>query len=372
MKFPSLKRQLIVLLLLLSVGAGAWYVQKAGANGAQAKQELVKVFQATEVTTPEVQALAGRIDMSGVLVASEMASLRNKSAGTLLRLNVQEGQRVQKGQVLAEIDARDLSARTTERDAALKAAQRAHQLAESQHKANQDLARQGFISETALASSLSNLSANLAQLKAAEAAMASHNKLLEEATITAPFDGVISRRLVSVGEKIAVDQDVLMVVNPQRLEFKTTLDSAAAQFLKTGQSIHILFEGQDKPVTGTIDRIGPGNDVGARALPAFVKIEASSQAAQNLRPGLMGLAQYAYALPQTGMTLPVTAVQDEGGKNVVWVIKDNTLKRQTVTLGMKDTQGLRVYVLDGLTANDRVLALRFEGLKEGIKVEVKP
>lgn len=372
MNLQSRTLQICVLLLLLSVAGGAWYLQRSDASGPQAKQELVKVFQAAEVTTPQAQALSGRIEMSGVLVASEMATVRNKSGGTLLRLTVQEGQRVHRGQVLAEIDTRDLSARSAERDAGLKAAQRALQLSESQHKANQDLARQGFISDTALSSSLASLAANLAQLKTAEAAMASHNKLLEDATITAPFDGVISRRLVSVGEKIAPEQDVFTVLNPQRLEFKTTVDSAAARHLTPGQTISMLFEGHDQAVMGVIDRMGPGNDAGARALPVFVKIEASSQAIQNLRPGLMGTALYAYALPQTGMTLPVTAVQEEGGKNVVWVIHDKTLRRQTVTLGMKDTQGLRVDVLDGLKTTDTVLALRFEGLKEGTKVEVKP
>ena len=90
-----------------------------------------------------------------------------------------------------------------------------------------------------------------------------------------------------------------------------------------------------------------------------------------LRPGLMGMAQYAYALSQEGLTLPITAVQEEGGKSIVWVIQEGVLKRQTVTTGMKDSQGQRIYILDGLKATDAVLALRFEGLKEGTKVEVK-
>ncbi|MEN9995437.1 MAG: Multidrug resistance protein MdtA precursor [Pseudomonadota bacterium] len=370
MNFKSRTHQFIALFLLLSLGGGVLYWQKMHAKAPSAKEAFVKVFQASEVTQPQLQLLTGRIEMSGVLVASETATLRSKTAGTLLRLNVAEGQAVQKGQVLAEVDARDLSSRTDEREAALNSAQRAYQLALSQHKANQDLARQGFISETAMASTQANLAASLALLKAAEAAAISHSKQVTDAAITAPFSGVVARRLTNVGEKISTEQEVLQVVNPSRMEFKALVDASASQFLKPGLRIPVQFEGVGQVVTLRLDRIGPGNDPGSRALPVYLSLEPTSSL-QMLRPGLMGMAQYAYALSQEGLTLPITAVQDEGGKSIVWVIQEGVIKRQTVTLGMKDSQGQRVYILDGLNASNIVLALRFEGMKEGTKVEVK-
>jgi RND family efflux transporter MFP subunit len=370
MIFKSRTAWLIGFVLLLSVAGGVWYWQTSHSAHSQKKEELSKVFQANELILPTEQALSGRIEMSGVLVASEVGIVRSKTSGTLLRLNVQEGDAIKKGQILAELDVRDLAARTVERDAALTAAQRAHQLALSQHKANQDLAKQGFISETALASSQANLSAIWAQLKTAESALVAHVKSMDDASLKAPFDGVIARRLVNVGEKISMEQEVFSVMNPVLLEFKTMVDSSAAQFLRTGQSISIQLEGQAQPVAGQIQRIGPGNDAGARALPVFIKLVSS--VSPSIRAGLMGTSQVTYALPQNGFTLPVTAVQEEGGKSIVWTIHEGLLKRQTVTLGMKDALGLHVYVLDGLKASDRVLALRFEGLKEGAKAEVKP
>jgi multidrug efflux pump subunit AcrA (membrane-fusion protein) len=91
-----------------------------------------------------------------------------------------------------------------------------------------------------------------------------------------------------------------------------------------------------------------------------------------IRAGLMGTAQVSYSLQQNGLTLPTTAVQEEGGKSIVWTIQDGLLKRQTVTLGLQDSLGLHVSILDGVKPTDHVLALRFEGLKEGAKAEVKP
>ena len=370
MNFKSRTHLFLALIVLLSLGGGTWYWQHQRAKAAPVKDVLVKVFQASEVTQAQLQALSGRIEMSGVLIASETATLRSKTAGTLLRLNVAEGQTVQKGQILAEVDARDLSSRTEEREAAVSSAQRAYQLSLSQHKANQDLSRQGFISETALASSQANLAANLAQLKAAESAAMAHSKQVADAAITAPFAGVVARRLVNAGEKISQGQEVLQLLNPARLEFKAMVDAAASQFLKPGLKMPVQFEGVSQAVMLRLDRIGPGNDAGSRALPVYLTLEQASLPPM-LRPGLMGMAQYAYALNQEGLTLPITAVQEEGGKSIVWVIQEGVLKRQTVTTGMKDSQGQRIYILDGLKATDAVLALRFEGLKEGTKVEVK-
>lgn len=370
MKFNSRIRLLLSLIVLLSLGGGAWYWQQQRAKASPLKDAVVKVFQASEVTQAQLKALSGQIDMSGTLVASESATLRSQTGGTLLRLLVAEGQAVQRGQILAEIDVRDLSSRTEEREAAVSSAQRAYQLSLSQHKANQDLARQGFISETALASSQANLAANLAQLKAAESAAIAHSKQMADAAITAPFSGVVARRLVNVGEKVSPGQEVLQVLNPARLEFKAMVDASASQFLQPGLKIPVQFEGLGQAIVLRLDRVGPGNDAGSRALPVYLSFE-QSHPSPLLRPGLMGMAQHAHALSQEGLTLPTTAVQEESGKSIVWVIQEGVLKRQTVTPGKKDSQGQRIAILEGLKATDVVLALRFEGLKEGTKVEVK-
>lgn len=371
MNFTSRASHWMLLTLVLAIGGGAFYASKHRDKAPQQAEVIVKVFQANEVTRPQLKALSGQVDMSGVLIATELATVRSKVAGALMRLNVAEGQLVQKGQVLAELDVRDLISRTDERQAAVVAAQRNHQLSLVQHKANEDLARQSFISETALAASQANLASQLAQLKAAESAKLSHTKQLADAAITAPFDGVVARRMVTLGEKLSIDQEVFHLVNPRRLEFKTMVDSAAGQFLKPGLQVQIQFEAVATPVQGRIDRIGPGNDLGTRALPVYVSL-AEPVTTSSIRPGLMGLAHHVYALDQEGLTLPVAAVQEEGGKSIVWVIHDGILKRQTVSLGLKDAAGSHVYILDGIKASDTVLALRFEGLKEGLRVEVKP
>ena len=362
--------QLSAILLVVSLGVGSLIWFRLQEKPPTEDKVQSKVFQSQEITYPIQQLLSGRIEMTGVVVSTELATLRAKTAGLLMRLYVQEGSEVRKGQVLAEIDTSDLKSRTDEREAALLAARKAFDFAQSQHKANADLASQGFISQNALVSSNVNLSSAEAQFKAAESAAVAHRKLLSDAVLTAPIDGVISKRHALVGEKLSLEQEVLSLVNPSRLEFKTLVDSAASQRLKPGQMIDISLEGLSKPVAGRLERISPGNEFAARALPVFISL--LNHKVANIRPGLMGTAAVNYPLAESGLSLPLSAIHEEGGKNVVWVLRQGLLQRQTVTLGMKDSQGLNVYILDGVKAEDQVLALRFEGLKEGTRYEVKP
>ena len=71
MKFNSRIRLLLSVIVLLSLGGGAWYWQQQRAKASPLKDAVVKVFQASEVTQAQLQALSGQIDMSGTLVASE-------------------------------------------------------------------------------------------------------------------------------------------------------------------------------------------------------------------------------------------------------------------------------------------------------------
>jgi RND family efflux transporter MFP subunit len=370
MPFKNRTLQLSAILVVVSLGVGSLIWFRLEPKKPAEDKVQIKVFQAQEVTYPTQQSLTGRIEMSGVVVATELATLRAKTAGVLMRLHVQEGSEVRKGQVLAEIDISDLKSRSDEKEAALLAAKTSFNFAQSQHKANADLAAQGFISQNALVSSNVNLSSAEAQFKAAESAAVAHRKLLSDAVLTAPIDGIISKRHALVGEKLSMEQEVLSLVNPGRLEFKTMVDSAASQLLKPGQMIDISLEGLAKPIAGRLERISPGNEFAARALPVFISL--SSPKVVSIRPGLMGTATISYSMAASGLTLPLSAIQEEGGKNVVWVLRQGALQRQTVTVGMKDSQGLNAYILDGVKAEDQVLALRFEGLKEGTRYEVKP
>ena len=144
-----------------------------GPDGKGKKPEVTLEFTPAEVVKPVLTAMPERIEFSGALMAPRTAVVRAKANGTLLTLAVAEGSRVKTGQVLGTIDLSDLQSRAAERSAMVDSAKAKLIEAERSHRANEDLAKQKFISETALETSRATLDAMRAQLKSAQAQLAS-------------------------------------------------------------------------------------------------------------------------------------------------------------------------------------------------------
>jgi membrane fusion protein, multidrug efflux system len=159
-----------------------------------------------------------RFEFSGPLMAPRMAVVRAKAAGTLLSLTVSEGSRVKAGQSLGSIDLSDLQSRVNERISGVESAQARLVEVERAHAANENLARQQFISGAALEASRASLEAARAQLKSNQTLLSSSKFGMREAALTAPLNGIVGKRSVLPGEKVAAEQEVVTVVDLSTLE----------------------------------------------------------------------------------------------------------------------------------------------------------
>ncbi len=319
-------------------------------------------FGAAELTRPLRQALPQRIEFSGPLVAPNTAIVRTKSAGTLLALNVAEGQRVQTGQVLGRMDLADLESRVDDRSAAVQQAEAQLAEAERQQASNQGLAQQNFISEIALQSSQAKLDAARAQLRSARAQLSGVRVGVRDAALVAPLAGIVGKRHVVAGEKLTAEQPVFTVVDLTRLELIGTVATHEVSRLAPGQAVRVTVEGWTAPVSGRIDRIAPSAEAGTRAIGVVVALDNRDE---RLRAG-----QYAQALvtledATPRLTVPLAAVGQASGQDQVWTIEGGRLVRRIVITGRRDAASGRVEVLSGLPEEALVLAARFDNLKEG-------
>jgi membrane fusion protein, multidrug efflux system len=307
-----------------------------------------------------------RFEFSGPLMAPRMVVVRAKAAGTLLSLNVSEGSRVKAGQSLGSIDLSDLQSRMNERSAGVESAQARLTEAERAHAANENLARQQFISGTALEASKATLEAARAQLKSTQAQLSTSKLGIREAAMTAPISGIVGKRSALPGEKVTAEQEVITVVDLSTLELVGSVGTHQVSALKPGQAVHVKVEGQSAAVTGRLDRIAPTAEAGTRGIRVVVAL---SNPAEVFRAG-----QYASAVVQLEdsaqrLTIPVTSVAQASGQDYVWVIEGaadkRVLVRKTVTTGRRDAATGRVEVVQGLTADAQLLAARFDNLREG-------
>jgi membrane fusion protein, multidrug efflux system len=358
---------------LMVAGGGAWAVwgRDAAPKDAKKPDEKPLQFTAAEVTRPARTAMAQHIEFSGTLVAPQMAVLRAKVGGTVTRLAVAEGDRVRAGQLLARIDAAEMTSRLAEREAMVAQAQVSLAQAERTHTNNQQLAQQQFISANAVEQSKSALDAARAQLQAARAQQETMRVATRETAVTAPFAGIVAKRAVVAGVKVSPEQALFTVINLAQLELAGQAGTHDIALLAAGQPVSLKVEGWPEPVNGTLARIAPAADAGSRSIGVAVAVANKDE---RLRAGQFATASVTVPDNVQRLTVPQTAIVQAGGQDAVWVINQGTLARRVVTLGRVDAKAGRVEITQGLDTEAQLLAVRFDNLKDGAKavIGVKP
>jgi RND family efflux transporter MFP subunit len=358
----------VAVVIAAGIAFGVVSRAKSGASAEDKKPaEVALEFTNAEVAHPKLLALPERIEFSGSLMAPRTAIVRAKASGTLLDLKVAEGSRVTAGQSLGSIDLADLQSRAAERSAMVDQAQAKLTEAERSYQANEDLARQHFISSTALDTSRATLDSARAQLRSAQAQLDTSRVSIRDAALVSPLTGVIGKRSVVPGEKVSAEQELMTVVDLRSLELAGVVGTHQVSLLRPGQPVAVKVEGQSEPVQGRIDRIAPMAEPGTRGIRVVVVLDNPKEI---YRAGQYASAEVVLDDQTQRLTLPSTAVGQESGQDFVWTVEKGALVRRIVITGRRDPATNRVEVAKGLSGDMVVLAARFENLKEGAAAKV--
>jgi membrane fusion protein, multidrug efflux system len=381
MKEEDMRKRLVIGVAVVVVAIGAGFAIKAGKGAAAmpasaamaanapdaAASEVALDFTPNEAAKPQKLALPHVVEFSGPLVAPNTAMVRAKATGTLLTLEVQEGQRVKAGELLGRIDVGDLQSRVAERTANLAAVQTTLDQAKRTHESNIGLANDKFISPIALDNSKSQLDNAKAGVAAAQAALDSARIALRDASLVAPISGIVSKRYVVAGEKVTAEQQVVTIVDLHMLELAGTVGTQEVGQLSTGMPATLRIEGMDKPIEGKLARIAPAAEAGTRSIGVVVQLQ---NAKETMRAGQYAVAQVQIGDATPRLTVPISAISSASGQEYVWTVENGKLLRRTVTTGRRDPVKGRAEVLEGLTPDAPVLGARFDNLREGAKARV--
>lgn len=357
--------------VLVAGGATAFFLTSDQASAKSKKdgdkQSPALEFVGSEVVRPTQASIASVIEFSGPLVAPGTAVVRAKAAGTLLSLNVAEGSRVKAGQVLGQVDLEELRQRVVERSASVESARAQAEQAERQHRANEGLAAQKFIAPTALETSKASMEAARAQWLSAKAQLEGSNVSLRNAALLAPISGVVSKRHALPGEKLAMEQQVLTIVDLAKLELAGSVGTHEVSRLTPGMPVQVQIEGNDGTVEARIARIAPAAEPGTRSIGVTLEL---ANPKEQFRAGQYATGKVSISDEASRLTVPIAAIGSTAGQEHVWMIEKGALVRRIVTTGRRDTREGRVEVLQGLTAEAQVLGARFDNLREGAKALV--
>ena len=369
------RRVIVALLVLVVVGGIAGSVAMRVAKKAQEGKDADKgapvtlEFAPADLTAVEAKALNRFLPVSGTMQPVRQATVKAKVSGDVRQITVRDGDTVQAGQVLIRVDTADLDARLIERQGQLESAKAQLALAEKTLATNQKLLKQNFISQNAFDSSESSLNVTKGSVMSAEAQVRLAQNALRDAVITAPLSGIVAKRHVQPGEKVAFDTPLVTVVDLREIELQAMVPAVDIPELKPGMTVDLTVDGfGDRRFTGRIDRINPATEAGTRAILVFVGIPNPNN---ELRGGMFATGRVALAASTPVLSLPAGAVRNEAGQTFVWAIDDGKLVKRMIVTGRRDDESGRIEVKTALPATLKVLAARFENLKEGAPALVR-
>ena len=323
-------------------------------------------FAASDLVSAELRQMVPTVQLSGTLRPWREATIKAKVAGELLALSVREGDAVKQGQVIGRIEATDYRARLAGSEADVAAAHAALVVAEKNQTTQESLLAKNFISRNAYDTTAGNRDAAKARLDAARAAADVGRKALADTTLVAPIDGVVSARIVQAGERVPVDGRIVTISDISRLELAASVPAGEAARLAVGAAITLGVEGLDGvPINGRIERINPSAAAGSRSIELYAVIDNPEG---RLRGGLFAQGQVAAGAAQERVAVPASAVHEEGGDQVLYVLAGDRLQRRQVRTAI--VQGGWVAVTEGLAAGERVVRYNLGPLKDGSPTRV--
>jgi RND family efflux transporter MFP subunit len=375
MAFGITRRRVImavVALVVVGVAAtvGMRVTKKPGDGGALAKDAPVALaFAPGDVTYVEAQPLARWLPVSGTLQPVRQAIVKAKVAGDVLQVTVREGETVKTGQLLARIDTNDLEAKYVDRVGALESAKAQLALAEKTRAMNVRLLNDKFISQNAFDNTESSFNVAKGSVKSAEAQLQLAQNALKDASAYSPLAGIVAKKHVQPGEKVAIEAPLITVVDLKDLEVQAMVPAIDVPELRIGMPVEFAVDGFGEPrFTGRVERINPSTEPGTRAILVYVGLPNLDLA---LRSGMFATGRIALAASAPTPTLPVTAVRTEAGQNFVWTIDKGKLARRMVALGRRDEVSGRVEVKTKLPAGVPIIAAKLDNLKDGLPAIVK-
>lgn len=345
MRKQTIKHTLIGAVVTLSLSTLLTGCNKAISEPAEPLIKPVKLLAVKDLTVDDSDAFLARID------ATYRAQLSFQVGGEVEKLLVRMGQGVEKGEVLATLDPKDLQL-------ALDAAQAQYALAKTQWERAKSLYSKKLISTD-------SYDQKETQYKAALASFEQAKTDLSYTKIQAPFDGVVSYTYVKPYQVVGEKQEILNLIDNTTLDVSFTLpvsyaESVSLSALKNAEMWVTMDSEPSKRIPGKFKEISTQPNIDTNSYEAIVTITRPTD--RNLLTGMTGQVHIAKQNKSNAMTLPTSAwVNQQESQGEVWVMDSSTQQVSKMTLSLNESGAIE----SGLDNNDYVVIAGVERLVEG-------
>jgi RND family efflux transporter MFP subunit len=352
----------VAVLVLLGLGAARTVLSRA-ANGKEldaAVTEHSAIYVKT--TTPQAAGAGRTVALPGTLQGAVQAPIAARAAGYVKRWNKDIGSRVEKGDVLAELEAPELDQQVSQAQAARDQTASTVALAESTVARWEALRKKDVVSQQDLDERRAALVQARANLAAGDANLARLKQLEAFKNVTAPFAGIVTKRNIDVGDLIDTSGKPLFLLSQtDPLRVYVNVPQSYANLVKTGQTVSVTqAELQNQQFKGQVTRTSGSIDASTRTMQVEVSLPNKDGA---LLPG----AYVQVALPLSAsatLSVPSNALLFRGeGTRVAVIDAQGKVKLHAVTLGRNN--GTTVEITSGLQSSDRLVLNPPDSLVDG-------
>lgn len=367
----SKKKKAIIIVSVVALVLAGIVGYRIYSNMQAGKERAGRVSQGQAVAV-EVAAVTKR-DVIPVLTFSSSlepvwsADISGKVDGRIERLTVEEGDSVAGGMTIAVLDMGELSAQVIQAEGSLFQARANMEQAELDFRRMEPLARQGAVSAQTLDSARTKRDLAAGQVRAAEGALALYDSKLTGATITAPRDGVVSKRYLQAGYYAKAGSPIVTVSDISTLLAKATVGEGEIAQLQTGAVVKVRVDAlSGQEFSGTITRLSPVAAMPSRTFTAEISVPNQ----QNiLKAGMFAKVEVAAQNRPQAIVVPETAlVMREDIKTVYVLAADNKVQQRALKLGY--VGGGWAEVLEGVKEGEKIVIAGQNKLRDGSTVRL--
>ncbi len=389
---PSGKRWLwlgAAAVVVIAAALAAWWWTKPGAVP-------VHLAVAAAIAGNGAAAAGSILDASGYVVARRQATVASKITAKMVELDIEEGDHVKAGQIIAKLDDTNIRAALNQATAQLEFAKAG--LAETQvnltnaerdYERQKALVQKHFVSQAAVDNAQTSVDALRAQLAtqrsnvdvvARSVSVAERN--LDDTIVRAPFSGIVTVKAAQPGEMVSpisagggfTRTGIGTIVDMDSLEVQVDVNENFINRVQAAQQATARLNAYpDWQIPAHVIAVIPTADRSKGTVTVRIALDQKdSRILPEMGVRVSFLAespQEAGSRPAGGVTLPGDAVQASGATGTVFVVHGDTVERRAVRLGAGSSDS--IIVLSGLAAGERVAVGDFARLKDGAKIRVE-
>ncbi|MYN10560.1 efflux RND transporter periplasmic adaptor subunit [Pseudoduganella aquatica] len=320
-----------------------------------------------DLVTVETNALASGPVITGSVQPERKADLRAEVSAIVLQVMKENGEAVKKGDLLVRLDDTSIRDGLNSADEAMRASTQSLEQATRMLERQKTLRASGMTSAQALEDAEIRRNNAQSDLAAAKTRTVTARQQLHRTEVRAPFDGIVSERKVSNGDTAQIGKELIKVIDPTSMRFEGLVSADKIGVVKVGQTVVFRINGYPgQSFNGKVKRVDPA------ANPVTRQVEVLVDFAEKSQSRVAGLYAEGRVEAESTSTLmmPSSALVLNGDNSYTWRVKDRTLVKTPVTLGVRDDRSGNWQVKSGLASGDVVMRTPGSNFKDGQKVEL--